>query len=170
MTRSNEETGSQPAQSATVPKYQKERWVYVGKRRIVNGKLAQGFLPIGPDGKLARDVDRPLMYEKLKTGTSAGSIYELLVERTDDSILVTPSSLRYIDRWHDNDQVAEWRAASEASEIAHRGIQREKSDNARNELLDAMRPLRLAYQKTDPRGQQALAVLLLDYLRRPVKL
>lgn len=155
------------------PEPQQERWICVGVRRVVGDKLAgawQQLVDGQPHGPL-------LIYDKLARHVQAGMVYDVRCTRQGQGC-TTHGAPAYVGRWIDmappgqratiTEQVVAWQAGDEATSAALRADKLEAKDGRADEVLRALRPLRLAYQRTDSRGKLALAALVLDYLRRPV--
>jgi hypothetical protein len=72
----------------------------------------------------------------------------------------------WLRTYQDAEAVARWQTESESAEVAHRARKLERNAGRRNEMVNALAPLREAYGRADRIGRLALEVVLLSYLRR----
>lgn len=94
-----------------------ERWIYIGKRRVQSGKLADFFL----DPKEAE-----LGYSKTNASV-VGGIYEVEVDRSGDGVTCKSQAMVYQER-ADNVAVANWEAEHRAVTTADLLRKREDKD------------------------------------------
>lgn len=143
------------------------RFVVVGRGRArvaQEGGKKSATLPaimlrrVMPDGALSPKDE--VYTSKLLRGKGVGLVYEM--EASDESI--KPATVRFIERWHDEEQVAEWQLAAKAHDAVQDAERRER-DAAAPLALELLRPLRRAYAKTNWNGKMAIEVLVLNYLR-----
>jgi hypothetical protein len=155
--------------SEETPK-QTKRYVYIGTTEItaeVKGK--QKKLPgvvlqnVDADGNLS--TEQQYYAAKNFGGMSIGAVYEFVVEENGKRLY--SQTRKYIEQFKDRDQIVQWRLAEEVKQIADRERKREKTESLSNNdlMFDVLKPIIVAYNQTDYRGQMVIELMLLRYLR-----
>lgn len=133
-----------------------ERWTYAGVREL-EGKRVHGWLT--PD-------DRTVLYRESGAHYAIGSVYEVRVSRTGDR------TTRHGDPAYTSDRanpglVAELNAKDHAARVMLAQLARERSDAKRNELDQALEPLREIARKLNRFERDALAVTVMRAVMYP---
>ncbi|OES24042.1 hypothetical protein [Alteromonas macleodii] len=96
-----------------------------------------------------------------------GAIFSIEAELTDESLsTIHPSTLTFVKTLADTALSAKIKIEHEANETKLTAIkQAKKARTDKSDILDCLRPLRLAYRNTNHAGRLALEVRVLHYLR-----
>ena len=89
------------------------RMVYIGRRLVAGQQVTYWHQEIGPDGRLgaAKGALQPF-----QAGTPVGAVLEVLQPEGDPSKVYSTGlkAPRVVDAWHNQDDVARWRARDRA--------------------------------------------------------
>lgn len=132
-----------------------------GRVPLVSGSLGVRFVVLH-DGELSPLV---LLYSNSKALSKcrAGEVWSFSVD-SQHSMKGNPD---YVGPYEDDDKRMEVMTSDQARETARRASAKKLKDSYLTPVvLEAMRPLRLAYKQLDYHGQRALELMVLEWLRR----
>lgn len=110
-------------------------------------------------------VGEPCLYLNLK-GTHPGGIFTCKATLEGNELQTIKSNLKFAKQMSDREWAAEIRLSHDAAETTLAALsQVKKAKNDKTPLLEVLRPLRRAYQKTNANGKLAIEVRVLNYLR-----
>lgn len=126
-----------------------ERWAY-GGLRVLDGKRVHAWLSDSGDG-------RELLYA-MKGTYSVGEIYRATVERREGHVILIGTPDYHADGRLDPDHTAELRARHHAAQTRLSLIKLERAAARRNELDDAIAPLRDLVRRTPNHADRSALV------------
>lgn len=138
--------------------FQKREVVCVGRVRAKGDKLGVKFAVLDDEG---RPGETAIFGGRQVRHCVAGGVYGVLLGAKG-----ARGEFTWLRTYPDEAAVARWQAESDAAEVAHRARKLEKNADRRNEMVEALAPVREAYGRADRIGRLALEVVLLEYLRR----
>jgi len=159
-------------------KIERTHMLFLGLRRNMKDEKRYAWIILGPkyenDGPLQCTDANVILYDGkpwLK-GLRPGSIIAIdrSVEPDDiERCVIYPETAILVDRWEEDEQVAEWEAYHEAVTLAFDSEGAAAKKNKERLDLACLDPIREAYWSLPRRQQKALLVNILLYLETPPK-
>lgn len=158
-------------------------FVYIGTAATVGGKLGHVYYVFEKGAKwesldglgtinMSDGEHVRLWMKPLATGRP-GSVFEFPVTETPPkdaqskaTFTVWTNGVRWLETWHNDDEVTQWQAAHDATKARYRAKQEQSREGKRNVPLERLLPFRKAYQKLDYLGRSALLAQVVEYVTR----
>lgn len=165
-----------------MPDLQTIECLYVGRRVLSNGKLAEGYLTLEQAGAHApaewdRFENEVSLFEATKrskararSGAVVGGVYKMEVALTDGKITTARTAAREFMRLYENrDIVLSCETRDDAADLHVRNARLMTKLKDDDTLMNKLSQLRALYQRTPYADRMALELLVLGALRNGVK-
>jgi hypothetical protein len=134
-----------------------------GVTELDDGKLGMILQAVDEAGKISGER-HPFSEKACRKGNIfLGGMYK--VDANENLTSVVMNSAKYQGLWPNEVERTRWKADERALEIERAARKRQAADKSRNAMLDALRPIREAWQSTNSVGKLALEVQVLAYIR-----
>lgn len=110
------------------------------------------------------DLEEPMYFsEKSFLGSLVGGIYEM--ESTKEGSVIVPKSRVFVDTYGDNAKLSEWKTAHYAYVAKKAALAQEAKAKRLDPVLEALEPLRTAYNAANQTERIAIEIMAINYLR-----